>query len=48
MDVDSPARRRKSTFLTQKRMSDVEIAHSELNNYIELLDEKVGKLIDKH
>ena len=40
--------KKNQTFITQKRISEVDQALGELNSYIDVIDEKVMKLIEKH
>lgn len=45
---ESPRRKRNATFITQKRLSEVDIALAELNQYIDEIDVKVAKLIENN
>jgi chromosome segregation ATPase len=47
--LESEVRKKKGTaFITQKKVSEVEAAHDELNTYIDVLDDKVSKFIERN
>ncbi len=44
-EPDSPSRKKKNLLLARAKVSDIEVAHNQLNNYIDLLDNRVTKLV---